>query len=54
MSSITQKTEKRRALRAKATGKQKKKARAKQGTPPFAIDPAQAGPDSAEKHAAGK
>ncbi|MBX3273266.1 MAG: hypothetical protein KF729_23590 [Sandaracinaceae bacterium] len=52
MSSITQKTEKRRKIRQKATGKQQKKARAKEGTPPFPIDPAQAGPDSAEKRGA--
>ncbi|MCA9608064.1 MAG: hypothetical protein KC619_20790 [Myxococcales bacterium] len=54
MSSITQKTEKRRAIRQKTAGKQAKKARAKQGTPPFPLDPAQAGPDSAEKQAAKK
>ncbi len=49
MSSITQKTEKRRKIRQKATGKKQKAERAKQGTPPFPIDPAKAGPDSAEK-----
>ncbi len=54
MSSITQKTEKRRKIRAKASGKQQKKARAKQGTPPFPLDPAKAGPDSAEKQASKK
>jgi hypothetical protein len=49
MASITKKTEKRRKIRQKATGKAKKAARAKKGTPPFAIHPEQAGPDSAEK-----
>ncbi len=49
MSSITQKTEKRRRIRQRAAGKKQKGIRAKQGTPPFSIDPAKAGPDSAEK-----
>lgn len=49
MSSITQKTEKRREIRQKSAGKKKKAQRAKQGTPPFPIQPEQAGPDSAEK-----
>ncbi|MCB9597503.1 MAG: hypothetical protein H6719_32580 [Sandaracinaceae bacterium] len=54
MSSISQKTKKRRKIRLKANGKQQKKARAAQGTPPFPIDPAKAGPDSAEKASAAK
>lgn len=49
MSSISQKTEKRRKIRQKASGKKQKSERAKQGTPPFPIQPEQAGPDSAEK-----
>lgn len=51
MSSITQKTEKRRRIRQRSAGKYKKAERAKQGTPPFPIQPEQAGPDSAEKTA---
>lgn len=49
MTSITQTTEKRRRIRKRANGKKQKAERAKQGTPPFPIDPAKAGPDSAEK-----
>jgi len=49
MSSKSQKTEKRRAIRRKAMGKQYKRERQKKGTPPFPLDPAKAGPDSAEK-----
>lgn len=49
MSSITQKTEKRRKIRQKAAGKKAKHARANEGTPKFPIDPQKAGPDSAEK-----
>ncbi len=49
MSSITQKTEKRRRIRKRSAGKKQKAERAKQGTPPFPIQPEQAGPDSAEK-----
>ena len=49
MSSISKKTKKRRAVRKKRLGKQQKRERAQLGTPPFAIDPAKAGPDSAEK-----
>lgn len=49
MSSISKKTKKRRAVRRKRLGKQQKKDRAQAGTPPFAIDPANAGADSAEK-----
>ncbi len=49
MTSISQRTEKRRVIRQKATGKKAKADRAKQGTPPFPIQPEQAGPDSAEK-----
>lgn len=52
MASITQTTERRRKIRRKATGKLKKAQRAKAGTPPFAIDPKNAGPDSAEKRKA--
>ncbi len=47
--SISSKTKKRRAIRKQATGKQQKAQRAKEGTPKFPIDPAKAGPDSAEK-----
>jgi hypothetical protein len=54
MASITDVTERRRRIRKNAAGKAKKAARAKAGTPPFAIDPAKAGPDSAEKLAAKK
>ena len=54
MSSISQKTKKRRKIRLKATGKQQKKDRAAEGTPPFPIDPAKAGPDSLEKQTAAK
>lgn len=49
MSSISQKTEKRRRIRKRATGKKQKSERAKQGTPPFPLQPEKAGPDSAEK-----
>jgi len=42
-------TKKRRKLRRKQAGKDSRKVRANQGTPPFPIDPAKAGPDSAEK-----
>lgn len=49
MASLTKKTEKRRKLRQKAVGKKQKAQRAKRGTPPFAIHPEKAGPDSAEK-----
>ncbi|MFK7991217.1 MAG: hypothetical protein AB8I08_34695 [Sandaracinaceae bacterium] len=49
MSSKSQKTDKRRALRKKKLGRQQKKQRAQEGTPVFPIDPAKAGPDSAEK-----
>jgi hypothetical protein len=49
MSSITQKTEKRRRIRKQAAGKKQKAERARQGTPPFPIHPEQAGPNSAEK-----
>jgi hypothetical protein len=49
MSSISQKTEKRRVIRQKSAGKKAKAERAKQGTPPFPIQPEQAGPNSAEK-----
>ena len=52
MASITQVTEKRRMIRQKAAGKLKKAKRAKQGTPPFPLDPTKAGPDSAEKRSA--
>lgn len=47
--SISSKTKKRRALRAKSLGKAKRVKRTKEGTPKFPIDPAKAGPDSAEK-----
>ncbi len=49
MSSISQKTEKRRRIRKRAVGKKQKAERARQGTPPFAVHPEKAGPDSAEK-----
>ena len=49
MTSKAQKTKKRRAIRHKGLGKQQKKERAQAGTPPFPLDPAKAGPDSAEK-----
>ena len=49
MSSKSQKTKKRRRIRKNALGRDAKKARAKEGTPPFPLDPAKAGPDSAEK-----
>ncbi|MCZ7684459.1 MAG: hypothetical protein M5U28_39105 [Sandaracinaceae bacterium] len=49
MSSISQKTEKRRRIRKRAVGKKQKAERARQGTPPFAVNPEKAGPDSAEK-----
>ena len=49
MSSNTQKTKKRRAIRKRALGRSQKAERAKAGTPKFPIDPAKAGPDSAEK-----
>jgi len=51
MSSKTQKTKKRRKIRKKSLGQDAKKLRAKEGTPPFPIDPEKAGPDSAEKRA---
>jgi len=46
---IASKTKKRRKIRKRELGKQQKKDRNKEGTPPFPIDPAKAGPDSAEK-----
>lgn len=49
MSSNAKQTKKRRALRHRDLGKQQKKDRTKAGTPKFPIDPAKAGPDSAEK-----
>ena len=49
MSSKTQKTKKRRRLRRKAVGKQQRAERARAGTPKFPLDPAKAGPESAEK-----
>lgn len=52
MSSKTQQTKKRRKIRHKALGKDQKRKRAKEGTPPFPLDPAKAGPDSAEKRSA--
>ena len=45
------KTKKRRKLRKKEAGKDSRKQRAHNGTPPFPIDPAKAGPNSAEKRA---
>jgi len=51
MSSRSKKTKKRRKNRHKALGADAKKHRAKNGTPPFPIDPEKAGPDSAEKQA---
>ena len=47
--SISSKTKKRRALRGKSVGKKQRAKRAQEGTPKFPIDPAKAGPDSAEK-----
>jgi hypothetical protein len=52
MASITQTTERRRKIRQKSAGKLKKAQRAKAGTPPFPINPEQAGPNSAEKRKA--
>lgn len=49
MSSRSKKTKKRRKNRRKSLGQDAKKLRAKEGTPPFPIDPEEAGPDSAEK-----
>lgn len=51
MSSISKKTKKRREIRRNTAGRDAKAARAKAGTPKFPIDPAKAGPDSAEKQA---
>jgi hypothetical protein len=52
MSSISQKTKKRRAIRRNSAGKHAKAERAAAGTPRFPIDPSKAGPDSAEKRPA--
>ena len=52
--SISSKTKKRRALRKQSAGKQAKRKRAEAGTPKFPIDPAKAGPDSAEKRSSKK
>jgi len=52
MSSIAKRTKKRRALRDARMGRKQKKAREQAGTPVFTIDPAKAGPDSAEKRPA--
>lgn len=52
--SLTSKTERRRELRHAKLGKQQKKQRTKAGTPKFPIDPALAGPDSAEKRGKSK
>ena len=41
MSSKTQKTKKRRRTRKNALGRDAKKARAKEGTPPFPVGPSQ-------------
>lgn len=50
--SLTSKTKTRRALRAKKAGRDNRKARTKAATPKFPLDPAKAGPDSAEKRPA--
>lgn len=49
MPSATQITEIRRKMKQTSSGKSNKRARAKAGTPKFPIDPAKAGPTSAEK-----
>ena len=49
MSSNAKKTKKRRKIRSKTAGKDERKKRAQNGTPPFPIDPGKAGPESAEK-----
>jgi hypothetical protein len=51
--SLTSTTRLRRALHKKGLGRDAKRARAIAGTPPFPLDPAQAGPDSPEKAAGG-